>query len=103
MKQKLTLSPDTFLWRKGTEGLLYESARETMFHFNVTDSIRELCRVFEDYDNLYSASFDPETLDNDARSFINEITTRDSAGLHLLKLRLFLCRRCSIFSTTSNG
>ena len=76
MKQKLTLSPDTFLWRKGTEGLLYESARETMFHFNVTDSIRELCRVFEDYDNLYSASFDPETLDNDARSFIDEITTR---------------------------
>lgn len=76
MKQRLTLSPDTFLWRKGTEGLLYESAQGTMFHFNVTDSIGELCRVFEDYDNLYSALFDPEILDNDAQSFIDEIITR---------------------------
>lgn len=70
MKQRLTLSPDTFLWRKGTEGLLYESAQGTMFHFNVTDSIGELCRVFEDYDNLYSALFDPEILDNDAQSLL---------------------------------
>ena len=76
MQQKLTLSPNTFLWRKGTEGLLYESARGTMFHFRVTDSIRELCRVFEDYDNLYSALFDPEKLDNDAQSFIDGIIIR---------------------------
>ncbi len=76
MKRRLTLSPNTFLWRKGTVGLLYESTRGTMFHFNVTDAIGELCKVLEDYDNLYSASFDPEILDNDVQSFIDEVAIR---------------------------
>lgn len=76
MKQKLTLSPDTFLWRKDTVGLLYESKLGIMFHFNITGSIEKLCLAFEDYDNLYSASFDTDSLDKETLSFIEEVITR---------------------------
>lgn len=76
MKQRLTLSPNTFIWRKDTVGLLYESKLGIMFHFNITSSIEKLCQTFEDYDNLYSALFDTDSLDKEALYFIEEVAAR---------------------------
>jgi pseudo-rSAM protein len=74
MKQTLILYPDTFLWRKGDEGLLYNAQSGDMFRFYVTDSMGALCEQFENFDNLYSVFIDPDAFDEPIRLFIGSIT-----------------------------
>lgn len=77
MKQKLTLYSDTFLWRKGEEGLLYNARSGRMSRFEATGRVQELCGQLETIDNLYSLPFDPERCDGITRKFIETITSQE--------------------------
>lgn len=74
MEQKLTLYPDTFLWRKGDEGLLYNVENGNKYHFRVTPCLGALCGKLEDLDSLYSALFTAELLDETTRMFVNAVS-----------------------------
>jgi len=73
MKQKLVLFSDTFLWRKGHEGLLYHSKNNRMLKFKAFGPVEAMCRHFEDVDNLYSIVVEPDTFDESTRYFVKEV------------------------------
>lgn len=81
MIRKLTLKPDVFLWRNGSDGLLYDAKQGTQRRFDVTESIGALCETLENPDNLYSVTADFATADAEVRNFVDGIV---SAGFGAL-------------------
>lgn len=73
MRKKLTLYPDTFLWVKGNQGLLYNAKTFASAEFNVCPSVKLLCDRLTDLDNLYTIDIDDVLTDQNATDFIGMI------------------------------
>lgn len=81
MIRKLTLNSNVFLWRNGSEGMLYDAKQEKQLRFAVTEPVSGLCEAFENPDNLYSVIADFATADAGVRDFVDGIV---SAGFGAL-------------------
>lgn len=74
MRKKLVLSSDSFLWRKGTSGLIFNPKSGTHLRFSTMNpAMDELCRLLEDPINLYTAEFDSEEIDDEFRAFVTSV------------------------------
>lgn len=61
-KYWLVLSPDTFIWLKGENGLLYQSVNHTQILFKNEGTVRTLAGQLDDMDNLYRVELTEEML-----------------------------------------
>lgn len=73
MQQKLILHPDTFLWIKGDNGLLYNTKHFFHIHFKVTPGIALLCSKLLATRNLYTVKMDMQRLGKEEKAFVEEI------------------------------
>lgn len=74
MKIRVSLFPSTFLWRKESRGLLYNSDTGMHIHFEITSpSINVFCKKMEDEKNLYSVEYDTRDLDDECKRFFSLI------------------------------
>lgn len=71
-KQWITLYPDTFLWIKENEGIIYNSKKSGGFHFHINDRIEEMCDKLLNPDSLYTTDF--ESGDEEVQKWIDSIT-----------------------------
>ncbi len=74
-KQKLVIYPDTFLWIKGQNGLMYNTKHFSNFVFRITPGIYSICEKLQDYDNLYAIELDESLLNEEEKNFIEEIVS----------------------------
>lgn len=56
-KYWLVLSPNTFMWLKGEEGLLYHAVSHAQVSFKNVGALRLLTEWINDIDNLYRVLF----------------------------------------------
>lgn len=80
-KNWLTLFPDTFIWIKGDEGLIYNAKKFKGFRFIINDRIEKICKKLLFPDSLYSTTITNEDLKNtEIKEWINSITRDCEAG-----------------------
>lgn len=73
MTRKITLYPNTFLWIKGKNGILYDAKHFKSSEFTIDEDIRSICDGLQNLDNLYSVLFDDSSISEEAASFIKLI------------------------------
>ncbi|MCM1040849.1 MAG: hypothetical protein NC396_00290 [Bacteroides sp.] len=73
----LTLNPDSFLWLKKGEGLLYNAANYSVYEFPLTPSVQEICETMLDMEHLYSVPYMEESADDTLKDFVLYITSND--------------------------
>ncbi len=74
-KYWLVLYPDSFLWMKNGNGIIYNSKNFKHFTFCLADDINKLCYTLIDMDSLYSAELS-ETMfcDKQIKRWVDKIT-----------------------------
>lgn len=78
----LVLNPDTFIWIKDKEGLIYNAANYAKLHFDHTGKVAELVAVLQDIDSLYRVSVAGEVLDTEpVKRWIDSIVGSASGRL----------------------
>lgn len=60
----LVLFPETFLWIKGSIGIIYNSKNFEYFTFRRSDEQNKLCETLIDLDSLYSVEITEKLLCN---------------------------------------
>ncbi len=81
MEKKLVLSSDSFLWRKGKRGLIFNPKLGAHLRFSTMNpAMDELCSLLEDpinlYTakfNLYTAKFDSDEIEDEFRAFVTSV------------------------------
>lgn len=70
----LVIDPDTFIWTKNKEGLMYNAANYAKLHFENTGEVARLVQILQDIDRLYRVSLTGEQLENKAvKTWIDSI------------------------------
>lgn len=83
MEKKLLLKSTVFLWKQADAGLLYDWTTAAFFRFSLHDTdIREMCRQWEELDNLYAARFDDENKHIEFQNFIQSIIDLRLGTIH---------------------
>lgn len=81
-KYWLTLHPDTFIWLKGENGIVYNAINHKQVIFYNKGIIDELIVKLLHIDNLYSVAIDETCLsDNDVRRWVDNLLATQSAML----------------------
>lgn len=82
MKQTwITIFPDTFIWIRGTIGLIYNSKKQNEFRFTLNNRIEQICKELFLPENLYSTIVTEEDLDdNEVGWWIHCITNKIEGG-----------------------
>lgn len=71
----LVLFPETFLWIKGSIGIIYNSKNFEYFTFRRSDEQNKLCETLIDLDSLYSVEITEKLLcNNNVKEWIDKIT-----------------------------
>lgn len=77
----ITISPDTFIWIKGTIGLIYNSKKQNGFRFILNNRIKQVCKDLLLPENLYSTILtDADMDDNEVGRWIHCITHKIEGG-----------------------
>lgn len=77
IEKRIVLEPDTFLWKKGDQGLFYNSASHQSYLFTATNLISLCCDKILDINNLYSIAVPSDDLEDEALSgWIHEVVSR---------------------------
>ncbi|MCG8308458.1 MAG: TIGR04150 pseudo-rSAM protein [Cytophagales bacterium] len=78
----LVLFPDTFLWIKNGQGIIYNSINFRHFTFCCSDDIKKLCDTIVDLDSLYSVEITDSLLCNkQVRQWVDAVTSMDAGVL----------------------
>jgi len=81
-KYWLVLYPDTFLWLKNDDGIIYNSQNFRHFTFGCNGDIKKLCDTLVDPDSLYSVEVTDSLLDNQkVKQWIDKITGIEAGPL----------------------
>lgn len=74
-KYWLVLFPDTFIWLKGEDGLLYQSANHAQVPFKNIGTVKLLAEQLDEIDSLYRAELTEEILQQaEVNEWIRQIT-----------------------------
>lgn len=78
MRKKIILRPNTFLWTVEEDGLLYNAKNGTNYKFSLCDNqILDVCKQWQNMDNLYSAYFDELSISIGFRVFADTIVEKE--------------------------
>ena len=81
-KYWLVLSPDTFIWLKGENGLLYQSVNHTQVPFKNVGTIKSLAGQLDDIDNLYRVELTEEMLQQpEVNGWVRQIVDKQCGRL----------------------
>ncbi|WP_106831607.1 TIGR04150 pseudo-rSAM protein [Parabacteroides pacaensis] len=78
----LILNPDTFIWVKAKEGLVYNTKNYKLVHFNNEGLIEKLVEELLQIDNLYAVTLDNLQLSNQIiRKWVDDLLAIECASL----------------------
>jgi len=81
-KYRLILSQDTFLWVKNNEGLVYQSKKNRVFVFFLSEKIHEICNYLLEIEHLYTVGLTEDELSApDVRLFVDKLLEIDAGRL----------------------
>lgn len=81
-KYWLVLSPDTFMWLKGEEGLLYHAVSHAQVSFKNVGAVQLLAESINDIDNLYRVELTEETLQQpEVNEWIRQVVDKECGKL----------------------
>ncbi len=84
VRQRVIVSPDTFIWTNGSHGIAYNSCTRTGYRFENTMSISEYIDIIQRPESLYSAIV-PASVDKEAHTdlqlFINRLVKEGMAKI----------------------
>lgn len=81
-KYWLVLSPNTFMWLKGEEGLLYHAVSHAQVSFKNVGALRLLTEWINDIDNLYRVELTEETLRQpEVNEWIRQVVDKECGKL----------------------
>jgi pseudo-rSAM protein len=85
-KYWFTLLPDTFLWIKHGNGLIYNSINQQQLSFELSEQIYKLCTDLLTTENLYTADLTAKDLENqEIRKWIDIVTTTGAGYLTMVE------------------
>ena len=73
-KHWFTLYPDTFLWVKREEGLVYNTLNNLSYFFKITGRVEILCNELSALENLYTSSISEEDMmDQEVQQWVRSV------------------------------